>query len=296
MERSVRAHRDAGSDRGVAAVVVLYHPDSAVVGNLATWSGQVDDILVFDNTEGEEVNPVVAEIAAHPRVTLVRTGRNEGVAHALNHAATAAVARGFSYLLTMDQDSRAEPDMVSELLLCMQHEQTAPLGLVAPVHLTGMRPVSPDGVRCREVMIPMTSGSLLILAAYEQAGRFRDDFFVDFIDNEYCLRLRRTGFAVVNACGAFLHHRVGAGKHIGPFVITHHAPVRRYYKTRNRFRVFSEYLSIFPLHCMFDLIRFVKEILFIMVFESEKLAKLKMIWRGWCDFRQGRMGRYEAQP
>jgi rhamnosyltransferase len=281
------------SKKNIAAVVILYQPSPDVEANVNSWADQVDLVLLIDNSEGDEPSPVVAEIASRGNSILMRNGSNEGVARALNIAADTAAARGYKFLLTMDQDSRAEPDMVSHMVACMEKDWQGPVGLVSPRYLDGVRPV-PDALEaCCEVMIPLTSGSLLNLGAYGVAGPFRDDFFIDFVDNEYCLRLRKHAQKVVRANKAFLHHRVGDARCIGPFVVTHHSPLRRYYKTRNRCAVFAEYFSSFPGHCLFDLLRLAKEMVFILCFESQKVSKFVMMWRGWRDFRRGKFGKYD---
>jgi rhamnosyltransferase len=129
------------------------------------------------------------------------------------------------------------------------------------------------------------------LAVWQTVGPFRDDFFIDFVDNEYCLRLRREGYRVLRANRAILEHAVGDITRYGPIIATNHSPLRRYYKTRNRFVVFREYLSTFPGHCLFDLVRLTKEIGSIILFEDEKWAKLRMMWRGWRDCQSGKMGK-----
>jgi len=165
--------------------------------------------------------------------------------------------------------------------------------MMSPFHVTksGHRPGTEP---CEDVMTPMTSGCLLNLRAYLEVGPFLDGLFIDFVDNEYCLRLRTRGFAVLRANGARLKHSVGDTRKYGPFIATNHSPLRRYYKTRNRFLVFTHYFRHFPGHCLFDLVRLAKEIGSIVLFEGEKLAKLRMMWRGWCDFLRGRYGRYDG--
>jgi rhamnosyltransferase len=170
----------------------------------------------------------------------------------------------------------------------------AKIGIISPFHVTKSGHL-PGKESCQDVMTPMTSGCLLNLAAYRSVGPFRDDFFIDFVDNEYCLRLRRAGFSVVRANQARLDHNVGDTRKFGPFIATNHSPLRRYYKTRNRFLVFREYVRDFPGHCLFDLVRLMKEIASIILFEGEKLDKLRMMWRGWCDYRRGRFGKYDGR-
>jgi rhamnosyltransferase len=279
-----------GDSLRIAAVVVLYHPVPEAVANIGSWAGQVDAIYVVDNSEGDSA-PVVCAIAALEKVVLIRNRQNVGIAHALNIGAGKAIEEGYDYLLTMDQDSVATPDMVTRMLVCLDSLNTLRIGILSPFHVTKSGHL-PGQETCQDVMTPMTSGCLLNLAAYRDVGPFRDDLFIDFVDNEYCLRLRKHGFRVCRANLARLEHSVGNTIKHGPFIATNHSPLRRYYKTRNRFWVFREYVSDFPGHCLFDLVRLVKEIASIVLFESEKLNKLQMMWRGWCDFRQGKSGHY----
>lgn len=274
----------------IASVVVLYHPADDVTRNFHSWAGQVETVFVVDNSEND-ISNVVSAIAELDNVTIIRNRRNEGIARALNIGAQQAIEKGYEFLLTMDQDSCADESMVSRMLECLDGLNMEKIGIVSPFHVTGSGNV-PGREVCQDVMTPMTSGCLLNLAAYRSVGPFRDDFFIDFVDNEYCLRLRRNGFGVYRANQARLGHTVGDTKKYGPFIATNHSPLRRYYKTRNRFRVFCDYVRDFPGHCLFDLVRLMKEITSIILFEREKLDKLIMMWRGWRDFRQGTFGKY----
>lgn len=274
----------------MAGVVVLYHPAPEVIANIGSWAGQVDVIYAVDNSEGE-ISPVVSAVARLEKVVLIRNCRNVGIARALNIGAEKAIEEGYGYLLTMDQDSAAAPDMVALMLECLYGLNTTRIGIISPFHVTRSEHL-PGQETCQDVMTPMTSGCLLNLAAYRDVGPFRDELFIDFVDNEYCLRLSKRGFKVCRANLARLEHSVGDTRKYGPFIATNHSPLRRYYKTRNRFLVFREYAGYFPGHCLFDLVRLVKEIASIVLFESEKENKLLMMWRGWRDFRQGKFGKY----
>jgi rhamnosyltransferase len=275
----------------IAAVVILYKPGNDVYENIASYLDKVEVVFAVDNTE-TPLAETAARISLLTGVRYLPNYSNLGVAAALNIGAERAVAAGCDFLLTMDQDSRAESDMVPRMLDCLAGQDLSRLGIIAPFHVTVARRSPPEDSVCREVMTPMTSGSLLNLHAYRVAGRFRDDLFIDFVDNEYCLRLRRLGFTVLRANGALLHHRVGDTRTYGPFIATNHPPLRRYYKTRNRFLVNSLYGWDFPGHCMFDRIRLLKEIVSILLFEREKAAKFRMMWRGFLDYRRGRFGKF----
>jgi rhamnosyltransferase len=198
----------------------------------------------------------------------------------------------------MDQDSRATPGMVMAMLDCLAIFNPGDIGIVAPFPVT--RPGErPDGSAvCLELETAMTSGSLLDLRAYEKAGPFLEGLFVDFVDIEYCLRLRAQGYRVIRANRAVLEHRVGDLMKVpmigGDLYLTSHAPLRKYYKTRNRFFVAGRYRSLFPEFCRRDRIRFFLELIRLLLFEGEKGEKLKMMARGYGDYRRGRLGRYDA--
>jgi rhamnosyltransferase len=144
----------------------------------------------------------------------------------------------------------------------------------------------------------MTSGSLLDLRAYVKVGPFLDGLFIDFVDIEYCLRLRAAGFRIMRGGGAVLEHRVGEIITIPlgarGFHLTSHSPLRKYYKTRNRFYVADRYRDIFPFFRFRDMARFLLELVRLLIFEDEKVEKLRMMGKGYRDYRKGRLGKYDS--
>jgi rhamnosyltransferase len=281
----------------IAAVVVLYHPGDDLLENVASYGSQVDLLIAVDNSEGE-THPVVRELARYPKVMYRANGRNLGVASALNIGAELAGDHGCDYLLTMDQDSRAEPGMVDELCACLGSPPAPGIGIVAPFLSTKPGQAPPGTVCCEDVPTAMTSGSLLSLAAFRSAGPFMDELFVDFVDIEYCLRLRSRGFRIVRANRAVLAHHVGRVLKFSLFsrdlYLTSHSPLRKYYKTRNRFFVTDRYKGIFPAFRRADLLRFWLETLRLLFFEDNKREKLVMMGKGYRDYRRGLLGSFDA--
>jgi len=141
----------------------------------------------------------------------------------------------------------------------------------------------------------MTSGNLLNLAAYEKCGPFEEKLFIDYVDWEYCLRLRQCGYTIIRINRAVLEHPLGnASRESFLFLkgmATHHSHTRRYYITRNRFYVWDRYKKSFPGLCKSDMRSFRKELVKILLFEKDKMKKLKMVWRGYRDYKKGRFGK-----
>lgn len=282
----------------VAGVVVLYHPGEELRENIASYAGQVDILFAVDNSE-DAAGDMAGRLREFGNVVYVANGRNLGVAAALNTGARLAMENGCEYLLTMDQDSRAAPGMVSTMLGCAGSFTRDNLGIVAPFLVTRPGESPGSAAECREMQSVMTSGNLLDLGAYETAGPFMEELFVDFVDIEYCLRLRSLGFRIVRANRARLEHRVGRLLKFRLFFrdlyLTSHSPLRKYYKTRNRFFVADRYRDAFPGFRRADRARFALELLRLLFFEDRKGEKLAMMRRGYADFRKSRLGRFEAE-
>jgi rhamnosyltransferase len=78
----------------------------------------------------------------------------------------------------------------------------------------------------------ITSGMLVRRSALERVGAFREDFFVDFVDIDFCLRLRRAGLRIVQDQRLKLPHSLGDRRvhGVGPLRIqVVHYPVWRLY-------------------------------------------------------------------
>jgi len=280
----------ASGRKQTAAVVVLYRPDSSVLDNVASYLDQVDRVYAVDNSE-EPDSGFEARLGSLGKVTHLALGANLGIARALNEGARAALAEGYSWLLTMDQDSTATPHLVQELAACMDTDPR--IALVSPVHhQVGMFiPKCESG--CRDVLTAMTSGNLVRLQAWQAVGGFMEELFIDSVDDEFCLRLQQAGFRVVESGGTLLHHRLGKmRRHRFPWPCWtfNHSALRRYYITRNRLVVGTRYRSAYPHYWRMLLVYMAKDVAKILLYEEEKVQKITMMLRGVRDFMRGVLG------
>jgi rhamnosyltransferase len=277
----------------IAAVVVLYNPDEGAAKNIASFAGQVAKVYVVDNSEYPQIG--LSRLLAAENIEYLPQGENLGVAAALNIGAERAVDEGFDYLLTMDQDSRAAPDMVATLLGCMGGRER--IGIISPFHALSSGP-KPASSGCEEVLTVMTSGNLLDLAVFRKVGPFLNGYFIDYVDDEYCLRLNAAGYKVIRCNDAVLEHNLGkitAHHYRGRTVcVANQNPLRRYYMTRNRFFVIEKYRNRFPEYCRSQLVNLRGEIKGIILFEDEKFRKLLNTAFGYLDYLRGRMGKFGA--
>lgn len=283
-----------GEETQIAGVVVLFNPSREVLESVASYLKELDVLYAIDNTEPSATN-IGEELKNLGRVIYIPNGGNEGIAKALNQAASLALTNGYDYLLTMDQDSIAEPDMVSRLLAFRSSVDWESLGILAPRHDVGA--INKQALKgSGNVLTTMTSGNLLNLKAYQEVGPFCEELFIDYVDHEYCLRLQSHGYRVIEVHDAVLHHRLGRMTKfsiLGRSVyVSCHPPIRRYYMTRNRFWLCSRYGRKFPGHRRFLINQFWRELLWMLLFEEAKIEKIKMMIMGYLDFRRGKLGQF----
>lgn len=296
----------------IPGLVITFEPPPTIVSRLHLLLGQLEPLFVVDNGSSPEIRRLLAREAAENPSLLVRfNDRNLGVASALNLGFQWAIERGHDRLIALDQDSLPAPGMIRELLTVYDLQPNrGGLAVVAPnvidpgadVNALYLRPrggIFFERVPCRRgvldnVSIIITSGSLNNLAAYQKIGPFRDDFFIDYVDTEYCLRAIQHGYKIVVACNATLHHRLGdqEKRQIGSLTLrpTFHSPLRWYYINRNRIAMFGLYAFRAPYWAIYDFLVAVYAFLKMLLYEDQKLKKTLAVLLGIWDGLLHRMG------
>lgn len=125
-------------------------------------------------------------------------------------------------------------------------------------------------------------------------GGFDERLFIDYVDHDFCLKLRRRGFRVLQATAAQLLHSLGSMDRrlllVKRINVTHHVAVRRYYISRNRLVLWQRYRRQEPVWVLRDVRRFFSEAVYMLLFEREVSKKLRMMARGIRDALNGRLG------
>jgi rhamnosyltransferase len=299
MESSTPSSPANGKD--VCAIVVTYHPDSDAPARIGRVLRQVGELVVVDNGSDEAELTTLRALAANPLVTLVLNSANLGVARALNIGIQRALTLGFTWALLLDQDSGIDDDMVTTLFSVHaaypDRDRLAVIGAGfrdVNLPLQGPNAETPgDGWDEAESVI--TSGSLISLKVHAVVGAFRDEFFIDYVDTEYCFRARAKGFRVIRTRKPIMSHAIGAiTRHnvlwMNKWTFNHSAE-RRYYIARNDTVLLREYghyvLGLWALKSFGRCVRLCKR---IALYEQMKTRKMAAVAQGWWDGVRGHMG------
>ena len=272
------------------AVVVWYHPTPEHCASVRSYADAVQHVVIVDNSD--EDNTALAQTLPEGSYTYLPLHANLGIATALNTGCRWAVEHGAEWMLTMDQDSRWEPDQLALYIrLANDYPDLRSVGIFSPRQdYTGRMPRYANAYE--EKIAVMTSGCIMSAEGFRATGGFRDELFIDEVDNEYCMHCRRLGLKVVIVNHARLEHRLGEQRTVRLLGIwkkeyIDHAPFRFYYMTRNILCL----NTLYPEYRRFNNKRLKKMLKRVILYDNlHKLTTLRMCLRGWRDFRAGRMG------
>ena len=212
-------------------------------------------VLAVDNGSTDATLTLLKTIE-DKRFDIIPMGYNSGLGTAFNVGIRAAHDRGAKWLYILDQDSVPVAGCLEKLF------QTAQDLLK---HAPSVSAISPT-VRCRaypeiihyplkwngkqllpeiqvsrssvseavQVDSPISSGTLYRVDALTAIGGFNESYFIDFVDHECHLRLRKAGFTLWWEKSAEIFHQLGAIQQMTDSGLwIEHEPFRYYYMARN---------------------------------------------------------------
>ena len=284
------------SSTNVCAMVVAYYPDEEFEARLLAILPQVARLVVVDNTP-EAVPPSLKLRAAWGnRLHYIVNCANRGVAAALDQGLEYALQQGLPWLLTLDQDTQCYPDMVGILGRAYERCQPRP----AVVGSNYFDPLNhrlkvqvDDEAESLEQKTVITSGCLVNACVARRVKGFREDYFIDQLDHEFCLRVRANGYRVVITRQPAMAHSVGRPGGVRlPFVglLPNHPPVRKYYIARNSVVTVAEYWRREPAWCLLRMMRLILGLAEMALLEDQRLNKVRAFAWGVWDGAHQRMG------
>lgn len=279
------------STRDVCALVVSFNPDARFPERLELLLEQFPEVFVIDNASSIPIGPSLAALSDR-NLSLISNAGNFGIGTALNIGVDRAIETGYSWAVSFDQDSLASPVLLSTLVEAAKFAGGGKVLIGAnyqdvhrarPRHRVG----SPQAA---SVVSPMTtlitSGMLFPLCFTKEIGGFREDYFIDSVDHEFCLRAKNHGARVFITNADLMQHSIGEKGSflgLGRALSSHHSPMRKYFIVRNALTTIAEQGLHHPAWAVRQCLRLLAEIMGTVIFEREKKAKLQAFVRGFRD-------------
>jgi rhamnosyltransferase len=270
----------------VLAGIVLYNPDlSRLKDNIEAIIPQVDKVVLIDNGSSN-INQIDLFLSNYTSCKLVKNDVNNGIAAALNQILNYAKKYRYEWVLTLDQDSVCQEGLIEN------YEKYIHLNNVAVmtcniVDRNFILKKDREWIGDFEYIDNcITSGSFVNVSACLAVGGFDDSMFIDRVDTDLCFTLRKHNYKIIKLNILGLLHEVGNSTRIKnlfgkEIVIFNHSPFRSYYIIRNGIYFVRKHKDLINVRKSYFSVY--RRILVFLVFEDQKLDKLKASIRGLID-------------
>lgn len=278
----------------ICAGIITYNPTLTDVSTcLEALCNQVERVIIVDNAS-KNVKSLQEVVSKYANVTLVKNSQNIGFAKALTQVFKWAKSQGFNWVLTLNDDSVVPSNMISEYkkilenqgsLVNQKNAKNSKIAIVCSLLKNRL-----DGTilhsKCHEDEC-ITSGSLTSVEAWEKIGGFDEWLEIDGVDFDFSRRLVRAGWKIVECQNVIMEHQIGKARSINliikhPIVWNHNAN-RKYYIARNMQVVdykMGTYSYVKSLRAV------VRDMIFVVLWEKNKFAKIRAMIRGFKDGQQ----------
>jgi rhamnosyltransferase len=288
----------------VASIMVTYNPEEEVIENVKSIIQSCERLIIIDNGSSPSSIDILKLLQEESKVTFIYNQKNMGLGHALN--------QGINYILhspdlgtiewiaTFDQDSNVGKDYFTKMLASYEaHLEKEEVAIIAP-NWTEEKLLNQENSRKEEMIhleekkTVITSGSLVKRNIFTEIGLFEEEFFIDFLDHEFCLRARKYGYKIFMSPQVTMVHNLGDTKQHkllrSNVMATNHNYIRRYYITRNRLYTYKKYFHSEKEWIKEDFIATAKEFIIILLFEQDRGKKLGSMFKGLFDALSGKKG------
>ena len=267
------------------AVVTLFNPEDNVVNNIKSYLPYVKELLIVDNSLTPYDLTALEKYSS--KVTLLSSSKNLGISKALNLALSYAKDKGYKWLMTMDQDSYFEPREIQNFMICFNKIKKKKFAIYSPLHNKKFLKNNSIHNNNKKRYV-MTSANILNISKALDIGGFDENLFIDEVDHDFCLRLGKKNYKVIENHNCFVNHT--SGKKIRISNVNLYSSKRLYYMARNYLYIRKKHKKENPEFFKtrdFYLFKFIVKQL---IHTEKKIESIRMIFRGIKDYYSSKMG------
>lgn len=239
----------------IFSVIVSYNPNLRnLIELISQLNKQNVNAVVVDNNS----NFVFEENEVGCKV--INLKENLGIAVAQNKGLEYVKNNNGNYVVFFDQDSSIPNDYILNLMSDYQFliNQGIKVGTIGPRFIDERfgfyyKTVNMSQYGFREKIdvskitqpepstLLISSGSLVSVDVLKDIGFMRENYFIDYVDTEWCIRAASLGYKNYVSAQAVMQHAIGDNVlQFKYFNVPVHSPFRRYYRVRNAYYMYRE--------------------------------------------------------
>lgn len=270
----------------IAASIFTFNPNiKRLKQNLISVGKQVEEIFIVDNNS-DNLLLIEELLKSNKKISLIKNEYNKGVAFALNQILKRSKENGYSWVITLDQDSICCNNLIKKYRKYLELSNLAMITCIWKNE--GEKKVCVNNTKDEYELIDkcITSGCLSNTRACLAVGGFDDRMFIDYVDIDMCLTLKEHGYKILKINEIGLLHKIGNNPKTLWFgkkrlIIDNHNSIRKYYFARNRVYYIRKHIK--TANIAQEIFIIICRIIFIVFLEKYKKQKMKACFKGIID-------------
>lgn len=263
-------------------IIVTYNPDLGFINNVNRHLEIVNKVFIVDNNSTADIS-IGLPAEYRNKIEFIHSDKNNGIAWALNIGIKEAIKFSYEWVLTFDQDSFPNINLLDYYSQVLKEEKN--IGLLGTKFSDKTEEIGT--ITWKNSITLITSGTLHPIDIFDAVGFYNEKLFIDSVDFDFALRVKIAGYNVIRIEARLLSHKLGNPIRKYGLQSSNHNLIRRYYYSRNHVFLTKTYFRDFPSWIMKKNFFFIKSILELIIVEDNVSNKLKTISKGIKDGYKG---------
>lgn len=271
------------SYNNLAVIIVTYNPEANLKTLLQKCCVIASQVIIVDNNSTN--SDWIKTLAVGFDSLFIGNSENLGIGKAINKALIYIDRSQKQWVLTFDQDSFPPDDLLVAYNYVLKNENNVGvMGINFNPQLNGNKSHT---YHYHESLDQITSGLLHNVDIFDKIGEYNENLFIDCVDFEFSLRVKRNGFKTIMIEDCFLKHTIGNPKTVklGKIKISsmNHSAFRQYFIVRNHIWLAKKYFKFFPFYILNKYYHLFIRLAKTVLIDDDRKSKIREIYRGICD-------------
>lgn len=276
----------------IVGIIAIYKPQDGELENIEKYIDDLDYCYLMDDSGEDNLALFRSMIGKYQgKLEYVKNDSNIGLCASVNRGFKRAESIGAGWALVMNPDGTFDDGAIQIFRRYIQNHDTSKTAIICPTYNIDRRPKSAE-TGAKEIAYADMTGCLYNTDILNKLGYYDQNTYFYGLDTEYCMRVIKNGFKIIECSEAVLNHMPAETRHLklfGQKVFSYgfDKPIRFYYQFRSSQYIHDKYG--FSKNDLFMMYKWLKVVL---LFEN-KTEYFKMIHKGRKDAKELYFGPYK---
>lgn len=266
----------------IIGVIPIYKPQNSEISNIERYIKDLDFCILMDDS-GEDNSVLFRDLFRkyESKLEYILNEKNIGLCASVNRGFRISKKLGAKWILVMNPDGSFGNNAIKIYREFIKNNSTENVAIICPTYNIDRRPrVAKLGVK--NVDYADMSGCLYNISILDKLGYYDQNTYFYGLDTEYCIRVVKYGYKIIECSEAVLNHNPAETRHFkvfGRIVFSYgfDSPVRFYYQFRSAKYIHDKYgITRQDFFMIYKIIK-------VLLFFENKMDYFRMIIKGIKD-------------